>query len=205
MKTHFIFDFDDTISGSFEFNNDMFYQTFLPYRPDIDEKFVRAVHKENRGKPMDYQFKLVIDKFRLKLDANKLTAENDSLHVKNYRKVTLFDGVHDFFQIMKDRGKKISVCTNRQYNSLNEIIRVKKLRKYLSEIVSCKDEGHEKPDPTCLLQIIKKYRRPKDEFIYFGDSKTDYEFASKAKIDFVIIDHYLNGKNFYNMIIKSFL
>lgn len=205
MKKHFIFDFDDTISGSYEFNQNMFYETFLPHFPDIREEFVRKVHKENRGKSMDRQFQLVIDKFNLNIGAQKLTEENEALHVKNYKGMKLFNGIHEFFSILKDKGKKISVCTNRQYTSLNKIIDSNDLRKYFENIISCKDEGYEKPKPNCLLSIIKKYNEPKDSYIYFGDSKTDYEFASNAGLDFVIVDHYINGKNFYKMIIKSFL
>lgn len=205
MKKHFVFDFDDTISGSYEFNQDMFYETFLPYSKDVDEEFIRKVHKENRGTSMDLQFQIVIDKFKLDVDAEKLTADNDHLHVKNYKRITLFNGVHKLFGILKDKGKLISVCTNRQYESLNKIIDANDLRKYLSDVVSCKDEGHEKPEPDCLLDLVEKYGDPMDSYIYFGDSKTDFDFAANAGMDSVIVDQYLNGKNFYDMIIKAFL
>lgn len=205
MKTHFIFDFDDTISSSYEFNQEMFYQTFLPHSPNINEEFVRKVHRDNRGMSMDHQFQIVINKFDLDVDAETLTRENEQMHIKNYKDMTIFNGVDKLFDILVKKGKKISVCTNRQYKSLNKLIDHRGLRKYLTEIVSCKDEGYEKPNPKCLLDIIAKYDVPKDNYIYFGDSKTDYEFASSAEIDFVIVDHYLNGKNFYEMIIKSFL
>lgn len=205
MKKHFVFDFDDTISSSYDFNQDMFYKTFLPYYPSIDEKLVRAIHKDNRGKGMDYLFKLVIDAFNLELDEKLLTKENEDLHLKNYHEMTLFKGVKELFEILKERGKKISICTNRQYDSLNAMLEYGDLKKYLDNVISCKDEGHEKPDPKCLLDLVEKDKGEKDSFIYFGDSKTDYEFASNAGIDFVIVDQYINGKNFYNMIIKAFL
>jgi len=205
MKKHFVFDFDDTISNSYDFNQDMFYQTFIPYYLDIDETFVRTVHRENRGKPMDYQFKLVIDGLNLELDPELLTQENEELHAKNFKDITLFSGVKELFTILKGRGKKISICTNRQYKSFNAVLKNQGLREYIEFAISCKDEGFEKPNPKCLLDLIEKSGDDKDEFIYFGDSKTDYEFASNAGVDFVIVDHYINGKNFYNMIIKAFL
>ncbi len=205
MKKHFVFDFDDTISSSYDFNQDMFYKTFLPYYPNIDETLVRAIHKDNRGKGMDYLFKLVIDALNLELDEKLLTKENEELHLKNYHEMTLFKGVKELFEILKERKRKISICTNRQYESLNAMLDYGGLTSYLDNIISCKDEGHEKPDPKCLLDLVKKDGNSKDSFIYFGDSKTDYEFASNAGLDFVIVDQYINGKNFYNMIIKAFL
>jgi len=65
--------------------------------------------------------------------------------------------------------------------------------------------GHEKPDPFCLNQIIQKYDDPKESFVYFGDSKTDKEFAEAAGIDFLIIDNYLNKNNFFKILLQGFL
>lgn len=206
MKNHFVFDFDDTISSSYEHNQNLFYETFLPYCPDIDETVVRRIHRENRGPSLNFLFALVIDELKLKnLDADKLTEENEQLHVKKYKKMTLFNGVEKLFEILKNKDKEISICTNRQYDSLNAMIDHRGLRKYLDNIISCKDEGFEKPDPTCLIKLVEDSRKDKSEFIYFGDSKTDFEFATNAGMDFVIVDQYLNGKNFYDMIIKAFL
>jgi len=53
---------------------------------------------------------------------------------------------------------------------------------------------------------MKKYPDIKvEETIYFGDSKTDAEFAQNAGIDYLVIDHYLNKKQFYSMILNSFV
>ena len=71
--------------------------------------------------------------------------------------------------------------------------------------ISCTDAGHEKPDPYCLNKIIAESGKAKSEFIYFGDSKTDYEFAKAAGIDFLIVDHYLNEKKFYKMMLELFV
>lgn len=207
MKKHFIFDFDDTISSSYEHNQNLFVETFLPYieDKDFDDSVLRKIHKQNRGAGMKMQFQMGIEALDLDLKPEKLVKENEQIHVDKFKKITIFRSVHDLFTKIKDLGKKISICTNRQYTSLNAMIDYHDLRKYFTYIVSCKDEGHEKPDPHCLLDIVKKEGNDLEDFIFFGDSKTDYEFATNAKIDFIIVDHYLNEKGFYDMIIKSFL
>ena len=65
--------------------------------------------------------------------------------------------------------------------------------------------GRDKPDPFCLNELMEKYRDTTlGEAIYFRNSKTDAEFATNANIDFVVVDHYLNKKLFYQMILESF-
>jgi len=56
-----------------------------------------------------------------------------------------------------------------------------------------------------LIKLVEKYPTiSKNQTIYFGDSKTDAEFAANAGIDFLIIDHYLNKKQFYTAVLESF-
>ncbi len=204
-KKHFVFDLDDTITNSYEFNQQMFVDTFLLYQPDVDQEFVRDIHFTSRGKPMEEQFTKVIKHFDLKLDPAKLRDENERMHTKNYQQITVFDAIVEMFAKLKHQGKKLSVCTNRQYDSLNAILKHNNLFQYFDDVVSCLDEGYEKPKPDCLLNIIAKHGGTKADYIYFGDSRTDYEFAKAAGIDFIIVDHYLNDKRFYQMLIESFM
>lgn len=205
QKSHFVFDLDDTLMNSYGFNQQMFYETFLPHAPDIDEVFVRDLHFRSRGTSMHVQFDEVIKHFNLDLDPEQLAKENEILHQKHFREITFFDHVEELLRGLKARGNIISLCTNRQYGSLNPLLDDSGLRKYFDNVVSCLDEGHEKPDPVCLLSIIDKYDIPKSEYIYFGDSKVDCAFATNAGIDFIIIDQYINQKKYFKVIVESFL
>lgn len=205
MKKHIIFDFDDTISSSYEHNQQLFVETFLPYKPDIDQDFVRKVHLVNRGTSMDKIFAEVVNKFKLKVAVAKLVEENELMHQKKANSVKLFDGFEDILRHFKKLGKIVSLCTNRGEGSLRLILTRHKLENYFDNIVSCKDAGHEKPDPFCLNELLAKYPGvKKEEVIYFGDSKTDAEFAQNAEVDYLVIDHYLNKKQFYTLAISSF-
>ncbi|OGC50917.1 hypothetical protein A2716_02690 [candidate division WWE3 bacterium RIFCSPHIGHO2_01_FULL_40_23] len=208
MKKHFIFDVDDTITNSYEFNQQMFVDTFDKY---IDIKhyevdlYLRDLHFKSRGTAMHLQFDEAILHFGLKLNPHVLVKENEDLHIKNIDKIEIFDAVSDIIKTLNKEGRIVSVCTNRQYGSLNKIMENNGLSQYLNYVVSCTDEGHEKPDPFCLDMIINKSGSKKEDCIYFGDSQTDYQFATNAGIEFIIVDHYLNQKKFYKMILQSFM
>ena len=207
-KKHFVFDLDDTLTDSYEFNQQMFVESFSPYL-DITrkktEKYLRDLHYCNRGASMTLQFSMAINKYSLNVRADKLVKDNEKLHICNLQCIKMFDAVEDFIKILKANNKKVYICSNRQMSSLVKIINNNGIGKHLDRIISCGDEGHEKPDPYCLKKLINKAKDIKEKFIYFGDSKTDYEFAQNAGIDCVIIDHYLNDKKFYLRMLESFL
>lgn len=205
MKRHVIFDFDDTISSGYEHNQQLFVDTFLPHKPDIDQEYVRMVHYSSRGRSMDEQFKNVIDKFHLKVSVEQLAAENEELHKQNASEMKMFPGLEDLFKHFKSMGMIVSLCTNRAKGSLELILTKNKMLHHFDNVISCRDEGYEKPDPYCLNMLLDKYPDiDKSEAIFFGDSKTDADFANNAGIDFLVIDHYLNKKSFYLMALNLF-
>ncbi len=207
MKKHIVFDLDDTISASYDFNQQMFVDTFLPYVEKLSaehEEFLRNLHFTTRGKAMHLIFEEGLNHIGVKADPYKLVAENEEMHTQKAAAILCFDGAEDFFRKLKDEGKILSICTNRQYGSTKKILSNSKLEKYFDNIISCSDEGHEKPDPFCLEQLIAKYDFPKEAYIYFGDSRTDHDFATNAGIDSLIIDQYLNKKQFFKAIVNLF-
>ena len=205
MKKHIIFDFDDTISSAYEHNQQLFVDTFLPYKPDIDQDYVRKVHFVGRGTSMNLQFAEVINKFGLNVSIEQLVDENEKIHQVRSNEVKIFGGFDDILKHFKKLNKVISLCTNRAEASCRMILENNNLVDYFDNIISCKEAGHEKPDPYCLLELLKKYPDiPADQYIYFGDSKTDASFAQAAGIDYLVIDHYLNKKQFYTLMLGSF-
>lgn len=206
MKKHIIFDFDDTISSSYELNQQLFYETFLPYSKYLDEDFIRSYHKEVKGISMLEMFEHVCAHFKLNIDPKVLMRENELMHIDRAHEMNLLHGVQDLLDYFKNAGKVVSLCTNRDGKSLNKILTFHNLSIYFDNIISCKDEGFEKPDPFCLNNLIEQYPTiSKEETIYFGDSKTDAEFAGNAGIDHLVIDHYLNGKKSYTMLLNIFM
>lgn len=207
-KTHYVFDMDDTLVDSYEFNQQLFVDTFMPYL-DLTitetDRFLRELHYASKGASMRQQFEVVINHFSLNLNPTELVKDNELLHIQHVDKIKFFDAAVDVINVLRSAHKKVSICTNRQTTSSMKILTNNGLNDSFDYIVSCSDAGHEKPDPYCLLDIIEKSGEPKEEFIYFGDSKTDLQFANNAGIDSVIVDHYLNEKKYYKMLLQSFM
>lgn len=205
MKKHLIFDFDDTLSSSRSFNWRIFLQVFLNHWPDIDQDFLKKLHFEKTGQSMVSIFQEAVNKFSLPLSAETLAKENDLLQQKNAAQITFFENINDLLSHFKKRGKIISICTNRDKKSIQIALKKNRLSPYLDNVISCTDEGHEKPDPFCLLELMDQYPQvTPGQTIYFGDSSTDTEFATRAGIDFLIINQYLNKELFYRLILESF-
>ncbi len=207
MKKHFVFDLDDTLTNSYEFNQQMFVDTFLPYLPKITQKqetLLRDLHFKSRGKAMILQFEEAVKALQLSTPPHNLLKANEKLHIDNVHKISTFDDVKDLFDLLKSKNKKIHICTNRQYGSLTKILKNNGVENYIENIISCADEGHEKPDPYCLLELVKNHGGNKNEFLYFGDSKTDHDFAHNADMEAIIIDQYLNKKKFFKVILEAF-
>ncbi|MBN1263092.1 MAG: HAD-IA family hydrolase [Candidatus Pacebacteria bacterium] len=207
-KSHFVFDFDDTLADSYSFNQQMFVETFDPYLELSHERaqaYLRGLHFKNRGAAMIKIFEKAQKKFSLKVSPEILVRKNDQLHQKNFGQIKLFPAVVKFVRLLKKQQKELFICTNRDVHSAELILKKYHLKKLFSEVVSCKDAGREKPDPFCLLKLVKKTGQSKENFIYFGDSNVDFQFADNAGVDAIIIDHYLNQKSFYEIIIQTFL
>jgi HAD superfamily hydrolase (TIGR01549 family) len=208
FKSHLIFDVDDTLADSHAFNQQMFVDTFASYLdlsvPET-EKHLRDVHFSRKGTSMLAQFTEVITHFSLSLDPVQLVQENERLHLKHVDQIRLFPAAVDLVKAITAQGRQVSICTNRQTQSVTKILKNHHIYDCFTHVVSCAEVGHEKPDPFCLLDIIAKSGRPKTDFIYFGDSQTDFHFAKNAGIDFMIVDHYLNQKLFYKILMQSFL
>lgn len=207
MKKHFIFDLDDTLTNSYEINQQLFVDTFTTVDKTADEVFLRDLHYRSRGMSMHLLFEEAVGHFGWDLDPKALVKQNEDMHINSaekFAKMHTFDAAIELLDALKANGKLISVCTNRQYGSSKKIFEMNNMSHYFEHVVSCSDEGHEKPDPFCLNALMEKYNEPKESYIYFGDSKTDRDFAKGAGIDFVIIDQYLNDKRFYKMVLASF-
>ncbi|MDP2861128.1 MAG: HAD hydrolase-like protein [bacterium] len=207
IKKHFVFDVDDTLIDSYGLNQQIFIEAFSVHLDITDtktERYLRDLHFRNRGRSMCSQFTEAIHYFSLRIDPQELIRRNEELQVGHFKKLNIFEAVDELIKSLTSQGRQVSVCTNRSSRSLLKILENRGIKKYLTKIISCSDAGHEKPDPYCLLELIKESGQPKQEFIYFGDSATDYQFAINADVDSVIIDYYLN-KKFYKLLVESFI
>lgn len=208
IKKHFIFDLDDTLIDSYASNEQLFVDVFdevLDLKNPEIEKYLRDLHYEYKGQSMILQFEEARKHFSLNVDPEYLMNRNELIQINNAENMKLFKSVKEVLQKLKKHNKTVTVCSNRQTSSLQKIAKKVGLKNKDIEIISCSDLGYEKPNPYCLNMIVKKYKDPKSSYIFFGDSKTDKDFAEAAGIDYLIVDHYLNNNNFYKIMLEAFI
>ena len=167
----------------------MFVETFKPYLGNINkavDNYLRSLHFHSRGEPMLSQFQKAVQCLKLIVKPEDLVFENENLHVQSFNQIKIFPNVPIVLQELKNTNKVLSICTNRQLKSLNGILDTNQITHFFTQIVSCADLGHEKPDPHCLVNLIKHFGFSKDNFIYVGDSDTDKLFAQNAGVDFLL-------------------
>jgi len=107
---------------------------------------------------MKLQFDMVRQELQIPAPIEQFVLLNKRLQVENFTKVKLFEGFAQMLEYLKKTGKIISICSNRDVNSLNKVLIFNNLDKYFDNIISCEEMKHEKPDPFCLNKLKDKYK-----------------------------------------------
>lgn len=138
-------------------------------------------------------------------DIEKLLEEDKRIQMTECGRMKSFDGVTEILDFLKSNGKHLHICTNRTKQTLVPILEQNGVIDYFDTIISCVDEGYKKPDPKCLHDIIEASGDSADDFIYFGDSEVDRDFAENSGIEYIIFDQYLNNKDLFKKLLNMFL
>ncbi len=204
-KKHFVFDLDDTLIDGRGFCGESMVRAIQKLEPDINDKLIITLHETYRGATIVDLYKTAIKELGLKSKLEDLLKLDAHIQTSEYKEIRIFDGVIDILEFLRGQDKTLHVCTNRLGETLLPILKENKIHNYFDNVISCVDEGHKKPDPKCLNDLITKIGDPKNDFIYFGDSEIDCKFARNSGIDFIIFDQYLNEKNLFKKLINLFL
>lgn len=209
FKNYFVFDLDDTLVDGRQFCGETIARVITHFEPKADFYKIVKLHEEKHGLVItDLYDEILRDlglyaKFAGKMD--EMLAMDKQIQTEDIEKLKIFDGVIDIFEFLKSQGKKVYMCTNRMESLLRLAMKHNDIEKYFDEVVSCVDLGFKKPDPKCLNDLIDKSGAEREEFIYFGDSVVDSNFAKNAGIEYLIFDQYLNDKNIFKKLINMFL
>ncbi len=209
FKNYFVFDLDDTLVDGREFCGETIAQVITTFEPSADFYQIVKIHEEIHGLAVTDLYTQTLkelgleDKLADKMDT--MLALDKKIQAEDIARLKIFDGVTDILDFLKSRNKKIYMCTNRLHSLLTLALKHNGILPYFDQVISCIDEGYKKPDPTCLLKLIKESSADKSEFIYFGDSVVDSLFAKNSGVDHIIFDQYLNNKNIFKKLVNMFL
>ncbi|MFA7301001.1 MAG: HAD hydrolase-like protein [Candidatus Shapirobacteria bacterium] len=205
FKNAFVFDLDNTLLDGQRFCGETIARVITSIDPSINFELICDLHDSVAGRSIEDLYKHITKKVGLKADINDLLRKDEIIQSENIDKMLMFDGVVEILEFLKSNGKKLYICTNRIKSLLIKILKTNNILGYFDEVISCVDMGYKKPNPYCLIDLINRTGTSREEFIYFGDSLIDSEFAQNAGIDHIIFDQYLNNKNLFKKLINMFL
>lgn len=102
--------------------------------------------------------------------------------------VRLYDGVEEVLRTLRDKGKKVFLLSNAQYEFTMYEMNYLGLTPYFDGIVISSCEGCKKPDRAFYEVVLSRYGLEKKESIMIGNDKTaDIGGAREAGIDSLYI------------------
>ena len=205
FKNAFVFDLDDTLVDARQFCGETIARVITNIDPSISFDLICQLHENIKGLTIEDLYKHILKEVELKADISELLKLDHIIQQKNVHRLQLFEGVVDILEFLKTNGKKIYICTNRTKTLMQEVLKYNNIYGYFDDVISCIDAGFKKPNPYCLNELIRKSGMNSSEFIYFGDSEVDSQFAQNANIDHIIFDQYLNNKNLFKKLVNMFL
>ncbi|MBP9817988.1 HAD hydrolase-like protein [Candidatus Shapirobacteria bacterium] len=205
FKSVFVFDLDDTLVDGRQFCGETIARVITNVSPSTNFDLVVQLHESVRGMTIEDLYLYILKELNLKLDVKELLIHDKKIQESNIDKMHIFDGVVDILEFLKTNNKELYICTNRSKDLMEKVLMSNQILPYFDKVISCVDAGYKKPNPYCLLNLIDGSGKKPEEFIYFGDSEVDSQFAANANIDHMIFDQYLNNKNIFKKLVNMFL
>ncbi len=205
IKKVFVFDLDDTLVDGRKFCGETIARAITAQVPSADFDLICQIHDAIRGMAIDDLYITILKDLNIKADLKKLLAYDKLIQQESIYKMKLFDGVVEMLDFLKTSGKQLYICTNRSKVLLDRVLEENKVAHFFDDVISCLDAGYKKPNPYCLTNLIQKTGIPSSQFIYFGDSEVDSQFAQNAGIEHIIFDQYMNNNNLFQKLVNMFL
>lgn len=123
---------------------------------------------------------IITDEHALQINDLQLIMELAGL-ARVFKKAKLYEGVRELLAELHAQGYKLALVSGRiQAQILEEIYRFD-IGHYFSSVIGT-DKGRSKPDPSILLDIVKKLNCSAEHTLMIGDSALDMEMAMLADI-----------------------
>ena len=103
------------------------------------------------------------------------------------KKTRLFPGARRLLRLLKNRGYKLAVASNRPTRFSLLLMRHLKIEKYFDYVLCADKVTKPKPHPDILLLILRKFGLKPEDAVYVGDMAIDIQAGKKAKIKTVVV------------------
>ena len=95
----------------------------------------------------------------------------------------LMPGVAETIPVLRRRGVKLGVCSNKRVEFTKQLVRALGLGDYFDVILGPDDVGVPKPDPAMLLEAARRLGGSSRDTIYVGDMAVDVEAGKAAGME----------------------
>ncbi len=100
-------------------------------------------------------------------------------YFREQHQVTLFAGVPDLLQALRERQHQLAVATGKSRRGLNEVLRSAELGHWF-EATRTADETASKPHPQMLHELMAELDVPPERTLMIGDTTHDLQLARNA-------------------------
>jgi phosphoglycolate phosphatase len=94
----------------------------------------------------------------------------------------LMPGVTETVPELRRRGVRMAVCSNKAVRFTKQLVEAFGLQPDFAAVLGPEDAGAPKPDPSMLLEAVRRLEIPKAETVYVGDMAVDVHTAQAAGI-----------------------
>lgn len=173
-----IFDCDGVLFNSLQSNIDYYNHILEKFAlPPMDNETIAYTHMATSEQSIAYAFRNApqlepsAQEYRLKMD-----------YTPFIDKLQLEDGLLELLKVLHGHIK-LAIDTNRSASAI-DILKRFNIASFFEIVITISDVKNPKPDPEGLLIIAERFRLPKKNILYIGDSAVDSISAQAASMPF---------------------
>lgn len=102
---------------------------------------------------------------------------------------SLFEGVREGLQQLRDHGLTLALCSNKPQHLCEKVLQELELAPMFSVVVGSTSRRRHKPDPEMLLAAMDELGAGIEDSVLVGDTEVDQAIAEAAGIPCLLLDH----------------
>ena len=102
--------------------------------------------------------------------------------------LSLFPGIAELLEELKQRGHRLAVATGKPRRGLDRALKASGIGA-LFAASRCGDEARPKPDPAMLLELMRELEIERKDGLMIGDTSHDLQMARSAGVDAVAVTY----------------